>query len=104
MPKVYAVECAEPVSAAQIEQLLGGVVLHDDPLPVRAAACEAVGERGLLLTLTEGKYHQVKRMVAAAGNHVAALQRTAFGALQLPDDLQPGQWRWVERAAIAPGL
>jgi 16S rRNA pseudouridine516 synthase len=104
VPKVYAVQCAEAVSAAQIEQLLGGVVLHDDPLPVRAAACEAAGERGLLLTLTEGKYHQVKRMVAAAGNHVVALQRTAFGALPLPEDLAPGQWRWVERGAIAANL
>jgi 16S rRNA pseudouridine516 synthase len=104
VPKVYAVQCAAPVPAAQIEQLLAGVVLHDDPLPVRAAACTAVGERGLLLTLTEGKYHQVKRMVAAAGNHVTALQRTAFGALQLPPDLAPGQWQWVEREAIAPGL
>jgi 16S rRNA pseudouridine516 synthase len=104
VPKVYAVQCAAPVPAAQIEQLLAGVVLHDDPLPVRAAACTAVGECGLLLTLTEGKYHQVKRMVAAAGNHVTALQRTAFGALQLPPDLAPGQWQWVEREAIAPGL
>ena len=104
VPKVYAVQCAEAVSAAQIEQLLGGVVLHDDPLPVRAAACVTTGERGLLLTLTEGKYHQVKRMVAAAGNHVVALQRTAFGALALPEDLAAGQWRWVERAAIAANL
>jgi 16S rRNA pseudouridine516 synthase len=104
VPKVYAVQCAEAVSAAQIEQLLGGVVLHDDPLPVRAAACAAVGERDLLLTLTEGKYHQVKRMVAAAGNHVVALQRTAFGALQLPQDLAPGQWRWVQRESIATDL
>ena len=104
VPKLYLVECAEPVTAAQIEQLLAGVVLHDDPLPVRAAACVAAGERELLLTLTEGKYHQVKRMVAAAGNHVATLQRTAFGALQLPADLAPGHWRWVDRDAIAPGL
>jgi len=104
VPKVYAIECADAVTAEQIAQLRAGVVLHDDPLPVRAAACEAVGERGLLLTLTEGKYHQVKRMVAAAGNHVVALQRTAFGALQLPADLPPGQWRWVEREAIAPDL
>ena len=103
-PRSTRSSCAEPVSTAQIDQLLAGVVLHDDPLPVRAAACEAAGERGLLLTLTEGKYHQVKRMVAAAGNHVVALQRTAFGALQLPEDLAPGQWRWVEREAIAPGL
>ena len=104
VPKVYLVGCAEAVTPQQIQQLLGGVVLHDDPLPVRAAACEAVGESQLRLTLTEGKYHQVKRMVAAAGNHVATLQRTAFGALQLPPDLAAGHWRWVERAAIAPGL
>jgi 16S rRNA pseudouridine516 synthase len=104
VPKVYAVECAEPVGPALIAQLLGGVVLHDDPLPVRAAACEAAGERRLLLTLTEGKYHQVKRMVAAAGNAVQALHRLRFGALVLPDDLAPGQWRWVERSDIAPGV
>ena len=86
------------------QQLLGGVVLHDDPLPVRAAACEAIGESQLRLTLTEGKYHQVKRMVAAAGNHVVALRRSSFGELQLPADLAPGQWRWVQRESIAPGL
>ena len=104
VPKVYVAECADAVDARQVEQLLAGVVLHDDPLPVRAAACEATGERQLRLTLTEGKYHQVKRMIAAAGNHVSALRREAFGALQLPADLAAGQWRWVERDAIAAGL
>lgn len=104
VPKVYAAECADAVDARQVEQLLAGVVLHDDPLPVRAAACEATGERQLRLTLTEGKYHQVKRMIAAAGNHVLALRRDSFGALALPGDLEAGQWRWVEREAIAPGL
>ncbi len=104
VPKVYRADCAEPVTAEQLRRLREGVVLRDDPQPVRAAACEAIGERCLLLTLTEGKYHQVKRMLAAAGNHVVALQRTAFGALQLPDDLPAGHWRWVERSAIAPGL
>ena len=104
VPKVYVANCAEPVSDAQVAQLLAGVVLHDDPLPVRAAACSAIGRQRLQLTLTEGKYHQVKRMVAAAGNHVTALQRTAFGALQLPAGLAPGQWRWVDRADIGPGL
>ncbi|HNK20335.1 MAG TPA: 16S rRNA pseudouridine(516) synthase, partial [Piscinibacter sp.] len=56
------------------------------------------------LTLTEGKYHQVKRMVAAAGNRVEALHRSAFGALVLPADLAPGQWRWVEgpQALVPP--
>jgi 16S rRNA pseudouridine516 synthase len=104
VPKLYRADCAEPVTAAQVQRLLDGVLLHDDPQPVRAAACEAAGERRLLLTLTEGKYHQVKRMVAATGNAVQALHRLRFGALALPEDLQPGGWRWVERAAIAPSL
>lgn len=104
VPKLYRVDCADPPGAGQIERLLAGVVLHDDPRPVRAAACATAGERRLLLTLTEGKYHQVKRMLAAVGNRVQALHRTAFGALELPEDLAPGQWRWVERGAIAPGV
>ncbi len=104
VPKLYQADCAEPLTAAQLQRLRDGVVLHDDPLPVRAAAAESAGERRLLLTLTEGKYHQVKRMVAAAGNAVQALHRLRFGALVLPDDLAPGQWRWVERSDIAPGV
>jgi 16S rRNA pseudouridine516 synthase len=95
VPKVYEVGCKHPVEAAQVERLLAGVVLDDDPAPVRAAACEAVGECGLRLTLTEGKYHQVKRMVAAVGNRVEALHRSRFGHLALPDALKPGQWMWV---------
>jgi 16S rRNA pseudouridine516 synthase len=104
VPKVYLAGCAEAVTPTQVAQLLGGVVLHDDPLPVRAAACEAVAMQQLRLTLTEGKYHQVKRMIAAAGNHVSTLHREAYGALRLPADLAPGHWRWVDREAIAPGL
>jgi 16S rRNA pseudouridine516 synthase len=96
VPKVYEVGCKHPVAADQVERLLAGVMLDDDPAPVRAAACEAVGERGIRLTLTEGKYHQVKRMVAAVGNRVETLHRSAFGPLTLPPDLQPGQWRWVD--------
>ena len=96
VPKVYEVGCKHPVSGDQVARLLAGVVLDDDPAPVRAAACEAVGERGLRLTLTEGKYHQVKRMVAAAGNRVETLHRSSFGPLALPEDLAPGQWRWVD--------
>ncbi|MGM9491834.1 16S rRNA pseudouridine(516) synthase [Ideonella sp. YS5] len=96
VPKVYEVGCKHAVTADQVERLLAGVVLDDDPAPVRAAACEAVGERGIRLTLTEGKYHQVKRMVAAVGNRVETLHRSAFGPLTLPDDLAPGQWRWVD--------
>lgn len=95
VPKVYEIGTIEPVRARQIDALLTGVVLHDDPLPVRAAACEQTGERGLRLTLLEGKYHQVKRMVAAAGNTVATLHRSRYGILEIPSDLAPGQWRWL---------
>jgi 16S rRNA pseudouridine516 synthase len=57
----------------------------------------------LRLTLVQGKYHQVKRMVAAVGNHCTGLHRSAFGALTLDDGPAPGQWRFVtdaERAAL----
>ena len=71
---------------------------------MRAAACEAVGAHHLRLTLTEGKYHQVKRMVAAVGNRVEGLHRSRIGRLDLPHDLAPGAWRWlnaVDLVAVA---
>ena len=95
VPKVYEVTTKHPVDTVQVEKLLAGVVLDDDPKPVRAAACEQTSEFTLRLTLTEGKYHQVKRMLAAVGNRVEALHRSRIGALVLPDDLAPGQWRWL---------
>jgi 16S rRNA pseudouridine516 synthase len=100
VPKVYEAACKHPITPEQIQALLEGVTLHDDPAPVRAHAAQAQAERadglfGLKLTLMEGKYHQVKRMVAAVGNRVEQLHRCQFGALCLPEDLAPGQWRWV---------
>lgn len=100
VPKVYEVTVKHPLDAHQIERLCQGVVLDDDPKPVRAAACEAVGPLHLRLTLTEGKYHQVKRMLAAVGNRVEALHRSQIGQLRLPDDLAPGQWRWLDAAQL----
>jgi 16S rRNA pseudouridine516 synthase len=74
---------------------------------VRAAAAERTGDGAdghtLALTLTEGKYHQVKRMIAAVGNRVETLHRSCFGALVLQGEPAPGRWRWVkadERAAL----
>ncbi|MFZ2989363.1 pseudouridine synthase [Ideonella sp.] len=96
VPKVYEVGCKHPVSDEQVAQLLAGVVLEDDPAPVRAAACERVSELHLRLTLTEGKYHQVKRMIAAVSNRVETLHRSAFGHLQIPAELAPGQWMFVD--------
>ncbi len=98
--KVYEVGCKHPVDAAQAERLLEGVMLHDTEMPVRAAACAITGVNTLRLTLTEGRYHQVKRMVAAAGNRVERLHRSAFGALELPPDLAPGEWCWLSGPGI----
>lgn len=95
MPKVYEVTTKHEITAQQVEKLLSGVVLDDSPKPVQAAACEKVSDTHLKLTLTEGKYHQVKRMLAAVGNRVEGLHRSAIGHLQLPADLAPGQWRWI---------
>ena len=101
VPKVYEVTVKHPLDERQVSQLLAGVVLDDDPKPVRAAACEAVSEFHLRLTLTEGKYHQVKRMVAAVSNRVEGLNRSQIGGLRLPDDLAPGQWRWLNASDLA---
>jgi 16S rRNA pseudouridine516 synthase len=93
--KTYRVGTARSIEPAQVTALLAGVVLNDDPQPVRADACEVTGPCELMLTISEGRYHQVKRMVAAAGNHVQALHRVSFGPWQLPDDLPAGQWRYL---------
>lgn len=98
--KVYEVTVKHPLTTVQVEKLLDGVVLDDDPRPVKASACEAVSEHHLRLTLTQGKYHQVKRMVAAVGNRVEALHRSQIGGLKLPVDLAPGQWMWLGPAEL----
>jgi len=93
--KVYEVTCKHAVDAEQVDRLRAGVLLHDDNETVRAAACEATGEHTLRLTLIEGKYHQVKRMIAAVGNRVEALERSAFGSVRI-DGLAAGEWRWLD--------
>jgi 16S rRNA pseudouridine516 synthase len=100
VPKVYEVGAKHPVSDEQMAQLLAGVVLDDSPVPVLAAAVERRSENTIALTLTEGKYHQVKRMLAAVGNRVETLHRSRFGGLQLPADMAAGEWRWVDLQSI----
>ena len=101
VPKVYDVTAKHAVDDKQVQKLLAGVVLDDDPKAVRAAACELNGELQLSLTLTEGKYHQVKRMIAAVGNRVEGLHRARIGSLALPVDLKPGEWRWLTAQDLA---
>ncbi|HEX7688252.1 MAG TPA: 16S rRNA pseudouridine(516) synthase [Burkholderiaceae bacterium] len=108
VPKVYDVSCRHAVTDEQLERLRAGVVLQDDPEPVRALAAEswngaAAGLHGVRLTLAEGKYHQVKRMMAAVGNRVEALHRSRFGRLELPADLAPGTWCWLPGTHVVAG-
>lgn len=101
VPKMYVVTTKHAVDDAAINALLTGVVLNDDPEPVAATACTRVSETKIHLTLTEGKYHQVKRMIAAVGNRVEALHRAQIGGLTLDADLAVGQWRWLSTADLA---
>jgi len=98
--KVYRVGVRHPLDAAQLAALRQGVVLHDEPEPVAAVACAQLDALHLELTLAEGKYHQVKRMLAAVGNRVETLTRIAMGGLALPADLAPGAWRWLDAEAL----
>jgi len=99
--KVYRATVKHPLTDAQLTALCAGVVLHDDPEPVIAQSAVARDEHTLELALTGGKYHQVKRMVAAVGNRVETLHRESMGEFNLPADLAPGEWRYVEPVSAA---
>ena len=71
----------------------GELLLNGDLKPLLPAGFEVLGEKEALVTLHEGRYHQVRRMFAAAGNHVLALKRLAIGGLRMPEDLPEGTWR-----------
>lgn len=98
--KRYRVGVKHPLDAAQTTALFSGVLLNDDPDPVAAVAAEILDAHTLLLTITEGRYHQVKRMLAAVGNRVETLSRVAVGGLELPADLPEGEWRWLTAADL----
>lgn len=102
VPKRYRATTAEPVTPALVAALLGGVQLHDEPAPLSAIECVQVDSHQLEIVLAQGKYHQVKRMLAAAGNHCAALQRVSIGALTLASlELDEGDWCHLDAEALA---
>ena len=97
VPKLYVATAAEPVTDELVARLLGGVQLHDEPAPIAAKLCHRLDEQRIEIVLEQGKYHQVKRMLAAAGNHCAALQRTAIGRLTLDQlALDEGEWKYLD--------
>jgi 16S rRNA pseudouridine516 synthase len=94
VPKRYRVLLKHPLDEEQIGRLRAGVLLKDEDQPVLADAVEPVDSHILNLTISEGRYHQVKRMIAAAGNRVVGLHRESVGSLEL-GSLEPGQWRFL---------
>lgn len=101
IPKVYDVSVKHPFDERQATALLSGVQLNDESDPTSAVGCQILAERLVRLTVTEGKYHLVKRMIAAAGNRVEGLNRVSIGGLGLSENLPPGTWAWLEAADLA---
>ncbi|MES2316166.1 MAG: 16S rRNA pseudouridine(516) synthase [Pseudomonadota bacterium] len=101
VPKIYQATTAEPITDALVVELLAGVKLHDEPAPLAAVTCVQRGEHQLEIVLEQGKYHQVKRMLAAAGNHCSALHRSAIGGLTLDAlGIAEGEWCYLEQAQL----
>lgn len=93
VPKVYRATLAEPLTATAAQQLQAGVLLHGETQLVAASAVDFITEQQIRLTIHEGKYHQVKRMLAAVGNRVEQLHREQIGGLSLDPHLASAQWR-----------
>lgn len=92
--KVYHATLDRPLDGHEAALFASGdLVLKSETKPLLPASLEILGEKEALLTLHEGRYHQVRRMFAAAGNHVVALRRVALGGLTLPVELAEGEWR-----------
>ena len=96
LPKVYETTLAQDLRGDEAELFASGaLVLESEKEPLAPARLEVVEPRFVRLTLTEGRYHQVRRMFAVVGNHVLSLHRSRIGGLAL-DDLPAGQWRILE--------
>jgi 16S rRNA pseudouridine516 synthase len=100
--KVYQATLDRPLEGHEGELFASGtLVLNSESRPLLPAALEVLGEKEARITLHEGRYHQVRRMFAAAGNHVLDLKRISIGGLTMPDDLEEGQWRMLEPEELA---
>ena len=92
--KVYLVDVADPLTKDAVDIFTSGaLMLRGDSKPLASAELKIIGPKRALITITEGRYHQVRRMFAAIGNRVVRLHRTQIGALKLPDTLDEGSWK-----------
>ena len=94
VPKTYLVHTKRPVTSQMCEKLEAGVEIGDET-PTAPAKTKLLSDTdcGLLLTITEGRFHQVKRMLQAVGNEVVYLKRLSMGTLVLDETLSKGSWR-----------
>ncbi|MGI2177278.1 16S rRNA pseudouridine(516) synthase RsuA [Shewanella frigidimarina] len=93
--KRYWVELAEPIDDSLIQVFADGVELRNEDGLTKPALLDIIDSTHVRLTISEGKYHQVKRMFAAVGNRVVNLHREAVGAIELNADLAVGEWRFL---------
>ncbi|MEE8059829.1 MAG: 16S rRNA pseudouridine(516) synthase RsuA [Pseudomonadales bacterium] len=91
--KTYLLETADPISSAAIKKIEQGIHLDNEKRPTLPATIELIDEHCARLTICEGRYHQVKRMLAAVGNKVDKLHRERIGEIVLDEDLMPGEYR-----------
>lgn len=100
-PKTYLVTLADPVEANYAQACAEGILLRGEKEPTKPAALEILDDYNVNLTISEGRYHQVKRMFAALGNKVVGLHRWKIGNLVLDDDLGEGEFRHLTEEEIA---
>lgn len=100
VPKIYQLSTADRITDTQITNLINGVQLHHEKTISQALACKRLGTHRMEITIDEGKYHQIKRMIAAVGNKVVMLHRQAIGHLELPANLKQGTWRHLTNIEI----
>ncbi|MEB3752853.1 16S rRNA pseudouridine(516) synthase [Acinetobacter sp. MD2(2019)] len=98
--KVYRVTTADPITPAQLESLTSGVELRNEEGIYRATNVQQLAEYQLEMTIHQGLYHQVKRMIAAVGNKVVQLHRQQIGQLTLPSDLAESDWYYLSEQDI----
>lgn len=98
--KIYRVTAKHAMTQEMFERLLEGVMLDGEREKVAADDLVQIDDYVFEMQITQGKYHQVKRMVAAVGNRVSALHRVALGNYHLPDDLRVSKWRFIRREEL----